>query len=238
VTIERGVELTELAADSEGVDVRLRHRDGHEERLCAEYLVGCDGAHSTVRKRAGISFEGDAYLQDFMLGDVEADASDPMLTPGSLHSFGGRRETAMFFALGNPRTWRVIAVSGGRASPSATRPVASDEPLTGDLTLPELQAVVNGATGGGVQLRDPAWLAHFRLHHRQASHYVAGRVFIAVDPAYGRPARDPTRHARRACPCDRFPIRLGARDRGPKQSGRFGRRAVSHGWAACGRPAA
>ena len=184
VTIERGVELTELSADSEGVDVRLRHGNGQEERLRAEYLVGCDGAHSTVRKRAGISFEGDAYLQDFMLGDVEADASDPMLTPGSLHSFGGRRETAMFFPLRNPRTWRVIAVSGGLASPSATRPVASDEPLTGELTLPELQAVVDGATGGGVQLRDPAWLAHFRLHHRQASRYAAGRVFIAGDAGH------------------------------------------------------
>ena len=39
-----------------------------------QYLVGCDGAHSTVRKLAGIPFEGDAYEQRFMLGDVEADA--------------------------------------------------------------------------------------------------------------------------------------------------------------------
>ena len=37
------------------------------------YLIGCDGAHSTVRKGAGIPFEGDAYQQDFMFGDVEAD---------------------------------------------------------------------------------------------------------------------------------------------------------------------
>jgi len=45
------------------------------EEIGAGYVVGCDGAHSTVRKQAGIAFEGDAYLQDFMLGDVEADGS-------------------------------------------------------------------------------------------------------------------------------------------------------------------
>jgi 2-polyprenyl-6-methoxyphenol hydroxylase-like FAD-dependent oxidoreductase len=37
------------------------------------FLVGCDGAHSAVRKGAGIWFEGGSYPQDFVLGDVEAD---------------------------------------------------------------------------------------------------------------------------------------------------------------------
>ena len=52
------------------------------------------------------------------------------------------------------------------------------------LTLEELQRAIDDATGGGVQIRDPAWLARFRLHHRQASHYRAGRAFLVGDAAH------------------------------------------------------
>lgn len=184
VIIERGVEVSDFVADSEGVDVTLRSGPGETERVRVQYLVGCDGSHSTVRKRAGIPFEGGAYLQDFMLGDVEADAGIAGLEPDSLHSFGGRRGTAMFFPLGHPTTWRVIAMSGRTASPSPRDPGSGEESLTDELSLAELQAVVDGATDGGVRLRDPAWLAHFRLHHRQAARYRAGRVFLAGDAGH------------------------------------------------------
>src|SRR5829696_3668057 len=185
VTIERGVELSDFAADAEGVDAVLRRSDGNEERVRTQYLVGCDGAHSAVRKRSGIPFEGDAYLQDFMLGDVEADArSGAVLQPDTLHSFAGRWGTAMFFPLGRPATWRVIAMSGSAARRPATTPGPREEPLAGDLSLADLQAVVDGATDGGVRLRDPVWLAHFRLHHRQAARYREGRVFLAGDAGH------------------------------------------------------
>jgi len=120
-----------------------------------------------------------------MLGDVEADASrGAALELDTLHSFGGRHGTAMFFPLGQPATWRVIAMSGSAAGrPPATRG-PRDEPLAGELSLAELQAVVDGATDGGVRLRDPVWLAHFRLHHRQAARYREGRVFLAGDAGH------------------------------------------------------
>jgi hypothetical protein len=56
--------------------------------------------------------------------------------------------------------------------------------MTSDLSLEELQGVVDGATGGELRLREPAWLTHFHLHHRQARHYRAGRVFLAGDAAH------------------------------------------------------
>jgi len=90
----------------------------------------------------------------------------------------------MFFPLGHPATWRVIAMSGraaGRTSPTTGQ---RDAPLAGDLSLAELQVVVDGATDGGVRLRDSVWLAHFRLHHRQAARYRAGRVFLAGDAGH------------------------------------------------------
>ena len=185
VTVERGVELVDFTPNAAGVECALRHRDGRTEAVRVQYLVGCDGAHSTVRKRAGIAFEGDAYLQDFLLGDVEADASpDASFVPNTLHPNVGRHGIAIFFPLGNPATWRVIAMSGAAATTARTSAGAVDKPLTSELSLAELQTVVDGATGGGVRLRDPVWLAHFHLHHRQAAHYRQGPIFLAGDAGH------------------------------------------------------
>jgi 2-polyprenyl-6-methoxyphenol hydroxylase-like FAD-dependent oxidoreductase len=184
MTIERGVELVDFSPNADDVDCTLRHRGGSTEAVRVRYLVGCDGAHSTVRKGAGIAFEGDAYLQDFLLGDVEADASpDVSFIPNTLHPFVGRHGIAIFFPLGKPATWRVIAMSGAAAT-ARTNASAADKPLTSELSLAELQTVVDGATGGGVRLRDPAWLAHFHLHHRQAAHYRHGPIFLAGDAGH------------------------------------------------------
>jgi len=183
VTIERGVELLRYDTDDDGVDVTLRRGDGAEERVRTRYLIGCDGAHSAVRKRAGIPFEGDAYEQRFLLGDVEADGDE--LQRDTLHAFPGRYGIAVFFPLGRPTTWRVIAMST-RTSPVSVSTEHGEEqrPIETPLTLDELQQAIDDATGGGVRVRDPAWLAHFRLHHRQASHYRSGRVFVVGDAAH------------------------------------------------------
>lgn len=71
--IERGTELLSFDQDATGVTARLRTSDGAEEEVRAAYLVGCDGAHSTVRKGLGLSFEGGAFPEEFMLADVETD---------------------------------------------------------------------------------------------------------------------------------------------------------------------
>lgn len=186
VTVERGTELVAFAPDADGVSVTLRDRAGAEERVHARWLVGCDGAHSAVRKLAGIPFEGDAYLQEFMLGDVEADAAPgaPPLARDTVHSFPGRYGTAMMFPLGAPATWRVIAMSSRDGARRVGASRSEERTSVAELTLAELQAVVDGATEGTVRLRDPAWLSHFRLHHRQATHYRAGRAFLAGDAAH------------------------------------------------------
>jgi 2-polyprenyl-6-methoxyphenol hydroxylase-like FAD-dependent oxidoreductase len=177
VPIERGVELLEFSAGDEVVDCVLRDREGHREAVSAAYLVGCDGAHSTVRERGGFTFEGGSYPQDFVLGDLEADGS---LESNAINSFVGSGGAAMFFPLGNPRTWRLIAM---RAKPTST-----DESggfgATSAVTLDELQAIVDPPTEGSVRLRDPAWLTRFHLHHRQTGHYRSGRVYLAGDAAH------------------------------------------------------
>ena len=76
VPVERGVELAGFHADSDAVSCTLRRREGRTEQVRARYLVGCDGAASTVRRGAGIPFKGGAYPQTFALADLEVDGLD------------------------------------------------------------------------------------------------------------------------------------------------------------------
>jgi 2-polyprenyl-6-methoxyphenol hydroxylase-like FAD-dependent oxidoreductase len=178
VEVERGVELTAFESGRHGARCVLRHDDGRHETVQTKYLVGCDGAHSSVRRGAGFSFEGGSYPQEFVLGDVDADGP---LVAGAINSFAGGRGVAMFFPLGQPRTWRVIAMEPNVGAVSASGAV--DEVATG-LALPQLQRIVDGPTSGEVRLRDPAWLTRFRLHHRQTGQYRKGAVFLAGDAAH------------------------------------------------------
>jgi 2-polyprenyl-6-methoxyphenol hydroxylase-like FAD-dependent oxidoreductase len=185
VRVEREVDLTEFNEESSGIFCMLRDAEGRAERVYTRYLVGCDGAHSTVRKGAGIPFEGDAYLQDFMLGDVEASAvPNVVLANDSIHPFVGSHGIAIFFPLGHPASWRVIAMSARSAAQSGRIQSRDLRPESDELSLEELQDAIDGASGGGVRAHSPAWMTHFRLHHRQAAEYRRGRVFIAGDAAH------------------------------------------------------
>jgi 2-polyprenyl-6-methoxyphenol hydroxylase-like FAD-dependent oxidoreductase len=170
VPVERGVELTGFHADPDAVTSILRHRDGRTEQVRARYLVGCDGAASTVRRGAGIPFKGGAYPQTFALADLEADGLDR----DAAHAFLGREGIVLFFPLGRPASWRMLAMNPtlqGRRAPAQP-------------TLEELQALADTFTGGSVRLRDPVWRTYFGLQHRHATRYQAGRIFLAGDAAH------------------------------------------------------
>jgi 2-polyprenyl-6-methoxyphenol hydroxylase-like FAD-dependent oxidoreductase len=171
VPFERGVELVAFQADKDAVSCTLRHGDGRTEQVRTRYLVGCDGAHSTVRSGAGIPFQGGAYPQTFTLADLEVDGLDR----GAAHAWLDQASILLFFPLGRPASWRLLGmpptVRGGM--PERARP-----------SLEELQALADAFTGGRLRLRDPVWRTYFRLQHRHASRYRAGRVFLAGDAAH------------------------------------------------------
>jgi 2-polyprenyl-6-methoxyphenol hydroxylase-like FAD-dependent oxidoreductase len=172
IHVERGVELVAFAADVQGVTCTLRHQDGNTEQLHARHLAGCDGARSTVRRLAGIPFEGGSYPQTFVLGDLEVDD----LERGAAHAFVGASGMLFFFPLERPASWRMLGMR-------PTVPGRTDEEPS-EPSLADLQAVADAFNGGKLRLRDPVWLTYFRLHHRQAVHYRAGRVFLAGDAAH------------------------------------------------------
>jgi 2-polyprenyl-6-methoxyphenol hydroxylase-like FAD-dependent oxidoreductase len=171
VPVERGVELVAFEAGQDAVSCTLRHADGHTEQAHARYLVGCDGAHSTVRQGTGISFVGGAYPQTFALADLEVDGLDR----DSVHTFFGQTGILFFFPLGRPASWRLLGMHPTRGG---------DQPQPARPSPEELQALADAFTGGRLRLRDPVWLTYFRLQHRHANRYQAGRVFLAGDAAH------------------------------------------------------
>ncbi|HEX8670582.1 MAG TPA: FAD-dependent monooxygenase [Longimicrobium sp.] len=168
--VERPLELLGFAQDADAVRARVRHEDGREEEIRARYIVGCDGAHSVVRKGAGLSFEGGAYPQDFVLADLMLDWEHD---DDSLYIFVSRAGLLAVFPFAEPGFYRLIA----------TRPESVPDDA-GDPSLDEMREIVRETSPIPMELRDPRWLARFRLHHRAADHYRAGRAFVAGDAAH------------------------------------------------------
>lgn len=176
VTVERRVELTDLAQDPHAVTAVLRHSDGTAKTVRAGYAVGCDGARSSVRRLAGIPFRGSTYPQTFLLADCEADGVET----GAAHAFVSAKGILLFFPLGAPATWRLLAIK----RTTAARPPSDLDATAPDATLADVQAAVDDYTGGTVRLHDAAWTTEFRIHLRAASRYRSGRLFLAGDAAH------------------------------------------------------
>ena len=170
VKVERPSELLTFTQDSKGVNALLRHGEGREETLRVRYIVGADGAHSVVRKTAGLSFEGEAYPQDFMLADVEVDWEGE---DDRLYIFLWDKGLLAAFPLAGSTTYRLLVTRNEGASPDA-----------GDPTLEEFQQLATELSPLPMRLRDPSWLARFRLHHRGVGTYRAARAFVAGDAAH------------------------------------------------------
>ena len=168
VAVERPVALVDFSQDQGGVTATLE-RDGRREPVRCRYLVGADGSHSAVRHGLGLTFEGDAYPQRFMLADAAVDGD---LEPGLHIFFGTGGGLVAFFAMRGERRFRVLGTRPGR------------DDATGDPPLAELQALVDSVCGRPLPLRDVTWLTAFRLHHRGVDRYGEGRVFVAGDAAH------------------------------------------------------
>jgi 2-polyprenyl-6-methoxyphenol hydroxylase-like FAD-dependent oxidoreductase len=165
VPVYRGREVTGIAQDGGGVYVELS--DGRSLR--AEYLVGCDGGRSVVRKAAGIDFPGWEPTTSYLLAEVEM-AFDPRQAP----QWGIRHDALGVHALspsddGGPVR---VMVTERRLGPSS-------EP-----TLSELSESLVAVYGTDYGIHSPAWVSRFTDAARQAAAYRAGRILLAGNAAH------------------------------------------------------
>jgi 2-polyprenyl-6-methoxyphenol hydroxylase-like FAD-dependent oxidoreductase len=168
VAVERNTELTGFTDTGAQVSATIRGPNGESETCEADFLAGCDGAHSIVRQTLGTGFSGDAYQQLFYVADIEA--TGPALN-GELHIDLDEADFLMVFPLkGQDRARLVGTVRGERASKGENLKFED----VSDRAREHMK----------VSVQKINWFSTYRVHHRVAEHFRKGRAFLLGDAAH------------------------------------------------------
>jgi len=164
VFVERSAELIDFAEEN-GELRAVINREGELEELIARWLIGCDGAHSVVRHRLGLSFEGKQLAAVFWLADL-AVRGDLNLREGYL--FNSDYGLVALFPM-----------DLGRA-----RVILNRVDATNDLTFEQVNEIAQQRLPVELEFSDPNWIASFKIHTRRVDKYRVGNVFLAGDCAH------------------------------------------------------
>ena len=178
VSIERSVELLHLRQDGAGdgtgeeVEAVLQHADGRQEIVRHAWLIGCDGAHSSVRKLIGQRFAGHTFPTEWLMADLTLDGLPT--PPGEPALFFHADGILALFPIGPDNLYRLAANLGP----------ALEEGLGKDVSLAEIQALISRRGPSTLTATQSTWHATFRINERQVENYRSGRVFLVGDAAH------------------------------------------------------
>jgi 2-polyprenyl-6-methoxyphenol hydroxylase-like FAD-dependent oxidoreductase len=172
VPILRELDVSGLAQDGAGVDVRLS--DGRSLR--AQYLVGCDGGRSVVRKAAGIDFPGWDPSMSSVIAEVEMSEQPELGMRRDEHGMHGLSRVDYEI-----RDGQVVFADSGPVRVMVTEREVGE---IGEPTLANLSKALVGLYGTDYGLRSASWISRFTDATRQAAAYRAGRVLVAGDAAH------------------------------------------------------
>ncbi|MFI0976395.1 FAD-dependent monooxygenase [Streptomyces sp. NPDC021093] len=170
--VERGTSLVRFEQYEDHVAAVLRDPEGNERSEEYAYVLGCDGASSTVRGTLGRTFEGTTYPHTFMLVDAYVD--------------GPLKHDAYHFFMAPDGIVVITGLPGGRSRVFASAPLGvKPEDVRGDRAAVDLmQRLVDERGSGGLKLRDADWTSVFAVHSRHVDRYRTGRVFLLGDAAH------------------------------------------------------
>jgi 2-polyprenyl-6-methoxyphenol hydroxylase-like FAD-dependent oxidoreductase len=171
--IERGIELTSLRQNGAEIEAALQNGNGTEETVKPRWVIGCDGAHSSVRNALNIPFTGEAISMSFFLGDLQLEGPD---VPGDELRIYLRGGEVVFMGRLTETTYRVI--TAGQAPGSVSQPEEKRE-----LTLADFQRRFDTL---GIQLKalSSDWMTPFSVNDRQAEQMQVGNVFLGGDASH------------------------------------------------------
>ncbi|HWZ15922.1 MAG TPA: FAD-dependent monooxygenase [Mucilaginibacter sp.] len=162
--------LVSLEQNDKNARVELQNRDGVKKLTC-DWVIGADGAHSSVRKLLLILFKGDTYQHQFYLADIEV--ANKQLGDEQVGLFLSNRGFAGFFPMPEPRRFRVVGNLPDELN------INRDTAVLDDL-LPYLEKVLQFP----IELVQNHWFTVYRLHHRMADHFRKQRCFLIGDAAH------------------------------------------------------
>jgi len=174
LTIEREVELTSFQETAEGIQATLRSKSGQEELLPVKWLIGCDGAHSIVRKSLEFSFTGKAFKDVFSLADLYIDWDYP---ENQLFAFLDSQGFIVAFPIPGKKRYRLIFQLDRCRNQGGEKELPPP-------TLEETQALLQRYAGASVRLHDPVWMTNFHINSRMTSSYRKDHLFLVGDAAH------------------------------------------------------
>lgn len=164
---ERSIELINIVQENDKVIATLKHQHGSTETVSCDWLIGCDGANSTVRAKINMPFPGETITQQFVMADV---IMDSFLPPDEVHLFFNNE--TIFIAL--PRGTKHYRI-GGNLQVDAPRKLYTER---------EVKELVAERTFGNYVVEKILSISPFWIHSKIVSDLRSGRVFLAGDAAH------------------------------------------------------
>lgn len=154
--------------DAEGVTVTVRGPDSHEKHVRAEFLAGCDGGRSSIRRAIGAELESSSFEERWLVFDTINDADH---TPDSVAHCDHRRPAISLPGFGQTRRWEFVVHPGEDADHFLKEETIRDllRPYIGDRPVEVIRKVV------------------YTFQARVADHWRDGRVFLLDDVAHLTP---------------------------------------------------
>ncbi len=169
VVVERETSLVRVAEQPDGISAELRLADGRTEICQAQYLAGCDGAHSTTREQLHIGFPGGTYEHVFYVADVDGHGD---VLNAEVHVALDREDFLIAFPLEGSNHVRLIGTVREAAATRGGR----------DLSWDDVSHRVLGWIK--IDVDRVRWFSTYHVHHRVADRFRSGRAFLLGDAAH------------------------------------------------------
>lgn len=166
VAVEWGVRCEDFEQDVDGVDVILGTADGGRETLRVAWLAGCDGGHSTVRKKLAVPLLGESS-DTWLIADADIEVDLPR---NSIHWVRSGGVTLMMVPMSTPGRWRLLDTVSQDGRPTAVAERFSRE--------------LGRGLGRPVKVAEPVWVSVFTFQQRMVESMRSGRVLLAGDAAH------------------------------------------------------
>jgi 2-polyprenyl-6-methoxyphenol hydroxylase-like FAD-dependent oxidoreductase len=167
-TVEWRTQMTGLQNDA-SIRATLKGPDGTEQTVSARWLIGCDGARSTVRRELHLPFQGTEYEETFCLADVRIDWQQQNDEATVIVDKGIQVGA---FPLPEPGRWRLV---------DASESVGTDDPAQ---AVERFQDLLNSHGFPKARVSDPGWVSSFRVHRRVVDRFRVGSCLLAGDAAH------------------------------------------------------
>jgi 2-polyprenyl-6-methoxyphenol hydroxylase-like FAD-dependent oxidoreductase len=163
-------ELMDFSQNDAAVTASIKTTDGQTQTIEASYLVGCDGPHSLVRRKLGLSFKGSTFERLFYVADVHIDWK---FTHDALTVCIAPHSVVAFFPMPGEKRWRIVG--------SFPEGVMKDET---EVVYEEIEEQIKKEAQLELDITRVDWFSTYKVHTRHVDRFSSGRSFVAGDSAH------------------------------------------------------